>query len=87
MRLLAAAGLKNRTPATFVAASENGNEPRPGRVAAVLDMIAGREVAALLVNPRAPTAATDGTVPAGRSANAELTGTRPAEPTGTSLRC
>lgn len=69
--LLAAAGLKNRTPATFIAANENGNDPTPADMAAVLDMIAGREVAALLVNPQKPTAATDELQvrPAGRSAN------------------
>ncbi|MBL7507626.1 zinc ABC transporter substrate-binding protein, partial [Escherichia coli] len=39
--LLAAAGLKNRTPATYIAANENGNDPTPADMAAVLDMIAG----------------------------------------------
>lgn len=71
--LLAAAGLKNRTPATFIAANENGNDPTPADMAAVLDMIAGREVAALLVNPQTPTAATDELQVAARRAGVPIT--------------
>ncbi len=78
--LLAASGLKNRTPSTFIAASENDNDPSPADMATVLDMIAGREVAALLVNPQTPTLATGELRAAARRAGipvAEVTETLP----------
>ncbi len=78
--LLAASGLNNRTPATFIAANENDNDPSPADMAAVLDLIARREVAALLVNPQTPTAATNGLQAAARRAGvpiAEVTETLP----------
>ncbi|WP_044110939.1 metal ABC transporter solute-binding protein, Zn/Mn family [Mycobacterium canetti] len=81
--LLAAAGLKNRTPATFIAANENGNDPTPADMAAVLDMIAGREVAALLVNPQTPTAATDELQVAARRAGVPITEVTETLPSGT----
>lgn len=81
--LLAAAGLKNRTPATFIAANENGNDPTPADMAAVLDMIAGREVAALLVNPQTPTAATDELQVAARRAGVPITELTETLPSGT----
>lgn len=52
-------------------------------MAAVLDMIAGREVAALLVNPQTPTAATDELQVAARRAGVPITELTETLPSGT----
>nr|WP_281426169.1 zinc ABC transporter substrate-binding protein [Mycobacterium spongiae] len=81
--LLAASGLTNRTPATFLAANENDSDPSPADMAAVLDMIAGREVAALLVDPQTATTATDDLQVAARRAGVPITEVTETLPDGT----
>lgn len=78
--LLAAAGLVNRTPATFSAANENQTDPSPADMASVLDMIDHRRISALLVNPQTATAAINGLRDAARRAGvpvAEVSETLP----------
>ncbi|GAB3007255.1 ABC transporter substrate-binding protein [Mycobacterium bourgelatii] len=79
--LLAAAGLVNRTPASFAAASEHDSDPSPADMASVLDLIDRREVAALLVNPQTSNAAIHNLQEAAHRAGvpvAEVTETLPA---------
>ncbi len=56
--LLRAAGLTDKTPAGFTAAVEQDTDPAPVDVAAVLDLITGREVAAVVFNDQTVTGAT-----------------------------
>lgn len=56
--LLRAAGLTDKTPAGFTSAIEQDTDPAPVDVAAVLDLIDGRQVAALVFNDQTVTAAT-----------------------------
>lgn len=56
--LLRAAGLTDKTPSGFTSAIEQDTDPAPVDVAAVLDLINGGGVAALLFNDQTVTAAT-----------------------------
>ena len=56
--LLSAVGLKDKTPAGFTAAIEQDTDPAPADVAAVLDLIKSRSVAAVIFNDQTVTAAT-----------------------------
>ena len=56
--LLKAAGLTDKTPPGFTSAIEQDADPAPADVAAVLDLIKGREVAAVVFNDQTVTAAT-----------------------------
>jgi pyruvate/2-oxoglutarate/acetoin dehydrogenase E1 component len=56
--LLQAAGLADKTPPGFTSAVEQDTDPAPADVAAVLDLIQGREVAAVVFNDQTVTAAT-----------------------------
>ena len=56
--LLVAAGLTDRTPAEFTNAIEQDTDPSPAAMAAVLDLISGRQVSALIVNEQTLTGAT-----------------------------
>ena len=56
--LLRNAGITDRTPAGFAAAVEEGDDPAPADVAAMLDLINSRQVSALVFNPQTETAAT-----------------------------
>lgn len=71
--LLAASGLVNRTPAAFAAANETETDPSPADMAAVLELIDHRQVAALLVNPQTSTAAINGLQQAARRAGVPVT--------------
>jgi len=71
--LLAASGLVNRAPAAFTAASENETDPAPADMACALDLIEGRRVSALLVNPQTVTAAVGGLRDAARRAGVPVT--------------
>jgi zinc/manganese transport system substrate-binding protein len=51
--LLAAAGLRNRTPAAFARAIEDGSEPSPEAVAQMTALMHGHRVCVLLVNDQA----------------------------------
>ncbi len=56
--LLRAAGLTDKTPAGFTAAIEHDSDPAPVDLAAMLDLIGKRQVAALVFNDQTVTAAT-----------------------------
>jgi len=56
--LIRAAGLTDKTPKGFTGAIEQDTDPAPVDVAAVLDVIAARDVAAVLFNDQTVTAAT-----------------------------
>ncbi|MGV0835589.1 metal ABC transporter solute-binding protein, Zn/Mn family [Mycolicibacterium thermoresistibile] len=56
--LLANAGVADRTPAGFAVAVEEGDDPSPADVAAMLDLLETGEVSALLINPQTETPAT-----------------------------
>lgn len=48
--LLAAAGLRDETPADFTQAVEEGNDPPPAAIAATRDLLAGKKVTVLVYN-------------------------------------
>jgi zinc/manganese transport system substrate-binding protein len=48
--LLANAGIADRTPSSFASAVEEGDDPAPADVAAVLDLITGHQVSAVVLN-------------------------------------
>jgi zinc/manganese transport system substrate-binding protein len=56
--LLRTAGITDRTPPGFASAVEEGDDPSPADVAAMLDLINTHEVSVLLFNPQTQTAAT-----------------------------
>jgi zinc/manganese transport system substrate-binding protein len=57
--LLRNAGIADRTPAGFASAVEEGDDPSPADVAAMLDLIDTRQASVLLFNPQTETAATE----------------------------
>ncbi len=56
--LLRAAGITDRTPPGFAAAVEEGDDPSPADVAAMLDLISSHQVSVLLFNPQTESPAT-----------------------------
>lgn len=56
--LVMAAGLTDKTPQGFTSAVEQDTDPAPVDVAAMLDLISGRQVDAVLINPQTATAVT-----------------------------
>ena len=80
--LLTAAGLINRTPVGFAAASENDADPAPADMASALDLINHRQVVALLVNPQTATAATADLQAAARQAGVPVTEVSETLPSG-----
>lgn len=56
--LLESAGLTDKTPADFVDAVEQDTDPAPVDIAAMIDLITGHQVAALIFNDQTATAAT-----------------------------
>ena len=56
--LLSAAGLTDKTPPGFTAAVEQDTDPAPADMAAMLDLIESRSVAAVIFNDQTETAAT-----------------------------
>ena len=56
--LLRNAGITDRTPPGFASAAEEGDDPSPADVAAMLDLIDKRQVSVLLFNPQTESAAT-----------------------------
>jgi zinc/manganese transport system substrate-binding protein len=67
--LLRNAGIADRTPAGFASAVEEGDDPAPADVAAMLDLISSHQVSVLLFNPQTETAATEQIQDAARSAS------------------
>jgi zinc/manganese transport system substrate-binding protein len=56
--LLRNAGITDRTPPGFASAIEEGDDPSPADVAAMLDLVNTHQVSVLLFNPQTATAAT-----------------------------
>ncbi|MDH6243704.1 zinc ABC transporter substrate-binding protein [Mycobacterium sp. OTB74] len=56
--LLATAGIADSTPHGFASAAEDGHDPSPADLAAVLDLINGHHVSALVVNKQTETPVT-----------------------------
>ena len=56
--LLAEAGIADRTPVSFASAVEQGSDPSPADVAAMLDLISGHRVSAVVVNKQTETPVT-----------------------------
>jgi zinc/manganese transport system substrate-binding protein len=81
--LLAACDLVNQAPEGFTAATENDDEPSPADMAYVLDLIANRQISALLVNPQTATAATNDVQTAARRAGLPVTDVPEMLPAGT----
>ncbi len=81
--LLAASGLVNRAPDSFLAATENDDDPSPSDMAYVLDLINNHQVSVLLVNPQTATSATNGVQAAAHSAGVPVTEVAETLPNGT----
>jgi len=80
--LVEATGLVDRTPATLTAATENETDPSPADMAAVLDLINARQVAAVLFNPQTITPAISGVRDAARRAGVPVTDVTETLPAG-----
>lgn len=79
--LVLAAGLKDMTPPGFTAAIEQDTDPAPADLAAMLDVIDSRQIAAVLVNQQTATTVTERIEAAARSAGipvVDVTETLPA---------
>jgi zinc/manganese transport system substrate-binding protein len=81
--LLVHAGVADRTPATFVSAVEEGHDPSPADVAAVLDAINSHQVSALLLNPQTETPVTKQIADAARQARVPVVTVTETLPQGT----
>jgi len=81
--LVEASGLVDRTPATLTAATENETDPSPADMAFALDLINGRQVAAVLVNPQTTTPAINGLRDAALRAGVPVTDVTETLPGGT----
>jgi zinc/manganese transport system substrate-binding protein len=57
--LLANAGITDRTPESFASAIEEGDDPSPADVAAMLDLISGHHVSAVVLNKQTENAVTN----------------------------
>ena len=66
--LLANAGITDRTPASFASAVEEGDDPSPADVAAMLDLITGHQVSAVVLNQQTETPVTNQIQDAARTA-------------------
>jgi zinc/manganese transport system substrate-binding protein len=63
------AGITDKTPEAFADAVEEGDDPSPADVAAMLDLINSRQVSAIVVNTQTETAATKQISDAARAAS------------------
>jgi zinc/manganese transport system substrate-binding protein len=70
--LLAGAGIADRTPEAFASAIEEGDDPAPTDVAAMLDLINGRQVSAVVVNQQTETPVTNQLQDAARKAGVSV---------------
>jgi zinc/manganese transport system substrate-binding protein len=57
--LLANSGITDRTPESFASAIEEGDDPSPADVAAMLDLINGHQVSAVVLNKQTETPVTN----------------------------
>ncbi|GAB7068007.1 metal ABC transporter solute-binding protein, Zn/Mn family [Mycolicibacterium hodleri] len=67
--LLENAGITDRTPASFASAVEEGDDPAPADVAAMLDLITGHQVSAVVLNQQTETPVTKQIQDAANTAN------------------
>ena len=81
--LVTAAGLTDRTPQGFTSAVEQDTDPAPVDVAAMLDLISGRQVNAVLINPQTATAVTEKIQAAADSAGVQIVTITETLPAGT----
>lgn len=70
--LLAAAGIADRTPESFSSAVEEGDDPAPVDVAAMLDLINGHQVSAVVLNQQTETPVTNQIQDAARTADVPI---------------
>ncbi|MET0456828.1 MAG: zinc ABC transporter substrate-binding protein [Mycobacterium sp.] len=70
--LLANAGVADRTPTSFASAVEEGDDPAPVDVAAMLDLINGHQVSAVVVNKQTETPVTNQIQDAARAAGVPI---------------
>jgi len=70
--LLLNAGIADRTPPSFASAVEEGDDPSPADVAAVLDLINGHQISALVVNKQTETPVTNRIQDAARKASVPI---------------
>jgi len=80
--LLQAVGLADKTPPGFTSAVEQDTDPAPADLAAVLDLITGREVAAVVFNDQTVTSATRRVRDAAREAGVPVVGVTETLPAG-----
>lgn len=66
------AGITDKTPETFADAVEEGDDPSPADVAAMLDLVNDRQVSAVVVNTQTETSATKQISEAARQASLPL---------------
>jgi zinc/manganese transport system substrate-binding protein len=81
--LLLRAGVTDRTPETFTSAIEEGHDPSPADVGAVLDLINSHQVSAFLFNPQTSTPATKQLEDAARQARVPVVTVTETLPQGT----
>jgi zinc/manganese transport system substrate-binding protein len=81
--LLVAAGLTDKTPVGFTNAVEQDTDPAPVDVAALLDLIKSRQVAAVVVNEQTMTEVTKQVQGAAQSAGIPVVGVTETLPAGT----
>jgi len=81
--LVIAAGLTDKTPQGFTNAIEQDTDPAPVDVAAMLDLISGRQVDAVLINPQTATAVTKKIQAAADSAGVPMVNITETLPAGT----
>ena len=81
--LLVAAGLTDKTPPGFAGSVEQDTDPAPVDVAAMLDLITNRQVAAVVFNEQTVTAVTKQVQAAAQSAGVPIVGVSETLPAGT----
>jgi zinc/manganese transport system substrate-binding protein len=81
--LLVTAGLTDKTPEAFSDAIEQDTDPAPVDLAAVLDLISGHQVAALIFNDQTVTNATKQVREAAQSAGVPVVSVTETLPAGT----
>jgi zinc/manganese transport system substrate-binding protein len=81
--LLVNAGVTDKTPPGFASAVEEGDDPSPADLAAMLDLINTRQVSALLFNPQTETAVTTQIEDAAGKANVPIVTVTETLPQGT----
>ena len=84
--LIAAAGLSNMSPDSFVSAIEEGNEPNPAAQSQMNDLITGRHIRLLLYNTQATSPATSALRSLAKQNNLPVVGVTETVPKGLSYQ-